>query len=101
MCHENYQFIDEEAPWDIASKILLYSRELIVEHITEILGGKEDRNKKVYAHFLNKQDWRDNSLEKGLRRVMQTFRLAGVESQCVTRVLEGFGEKFFEFDKIK
>jgi len=49
---------------------LLYSRELIVEHITEILGGKEDRNKKVYAHFLNKQDWRDNSLEKGLRRVM-------------------------------
>jgi Sec7-like guanine-nucleotide exchange factor len=32
---------------------------------------------------------------------MQTFRLAGVESQCVTRVLEGFGDKFFQYDKTK
>jgi Sec7-like guanine-nucleotide exchange factor len=95
------QFIDDEAPWDIASKILLYSRELTVEMITEILGGKEDRNKKIYGHFLDKQDWRDNSLEMGLRRVMQTFRLAGVESQCVTRVLEGFAAKYFEFDSNK
>jgi len=58
----------------------MYSRELNVEHITEILGGKEDRNKAIYAHFLDKQDFRDQSLEKSFRRVMQTLRLAGVES---------------------
>ena len=32
---------------------------------------------------------------------MQTFRLAGVESQCVTNVLEGFAKKFNEFDQKK
>jgi Sec7-like guanine-nucleotide exchange factor len=79
-CQEIYGLVDKEAPWDIASKILLFSRELIVEHVTEILGGKEDRNKAIYAHFLDKQDWRDRSLLNSLRRVMQTFRLAGVES---------------------
>lgn len=30
---------------------------------------------------------------------MQTFRLAGVESQVVLRVMEGFSYKFFEYDK--
>lgn len=79
-CQELYGHIDKEAPWEIASKILLYSREMVVEHVTEILGGKEDRNKAIYGYFLDKQDFRDNSLEKSLRRVMQTFRLAGVES---------------------
>ena len=29
---------------------------------------------------------------------MQTFRLAGVESQVVLRVMEGFSFKFFEYD---
>ena len=32
---------------------------------------------------------------------MQTFRLAGVESQVVLRVMEGFSFKFFEHDKTK
>lgn len=32
---------------------------------------------------------------------MQTFRLAGVESQVVLRVMEGFSYKFFEHDKKK
>ena len=100
-CKEQYGFIDDEAPWEVASKILLYSREVSVEHVTEIVGGKEDRNKLIYASFLDKHDWRDCNLEHSLRRVMQTFRLAGVESQCVTRVLEGFGAKFFQHDKSK
>ena len=47
-CQEIYKFIDEEAPWDIASKILLYSRELNVDMVIEILGGKEERNKAIY-----------------------------------------------------
>lgn len=51
-CQEIYKFIDEDAPWDIASKILLYSREPIVEHVTEIIGGKEQRNAKIFAQFL-------------------------------------------------
>lgn len=53
-CQEIYKFIDDDAPWDIASKILLYSREPIVEHITEIIGGKEARNGKIFQHFLQK-----------------------------------------------
>lgn len=53
-CQELYGMVDEQAPWDIASKILLFSREVKVEHVTEILGGKEDRNKNIYAHFLDK-----------------------------------------------
>jgi hypothetical protein len=43
-CEEIYKFIDEVAPWDVASKILLYSRELLVENVIEIIGGKEKRN---------------------------------------------------------
>jgi hypothetical protein len=43
-CEESYKFIDEDAPWDVASKILLYSRELLVENVIEIIGGKEKRN---------------------------------------------------------
>jgi hypothetical protein len=69
-CQELYGMVDTEAPWDIASKILLFSREIIVEHVTEILGGKEDRNKAIYGCYLDKQDFRDNSLEKSFRRVM-------------------------------
>jgi Sec7-like guanine-nucleotide exchange factor len=79
-CEEIYKFIDEKAPWDIASKILLYSREVTVEHVTEIIGGKEARNKEVYQQFLDKQDFSDNDLLLSFRKSMQTFRLAGVES---------------------
>ena len=53
-CKEQYGFIDDDAPWEVASKILLYSREVSVEHVTEIVGGKEDRNKLIYASFLDK-----------------------------------------------
>jgi hypothetical protein len=42
---------------------LLYSRELSVEHVTEIIGGKEERNKIIYDLFLDKQDFRDCNLE--------------------------------------
>ena len=100
-CHETYKFIDEQTPWEIASKILLFSRQLLVEHVTEIIGGKEDRNKVIYDLFLDKQDFSDFDLEKTLRRTMQTFRLAGVESQVVLRVMEGFAFKHFEYDQSK
>lgn len=79
-CEEIYKFIDEDAPWDVASKILLYSRELLVENVIEIIGGKEKRNITIYNQFLEKQNFIDAELEFCLRRFMQTFRLAGVES---------------------
>jgi Sec7-like guanine-nucleotide exchange factor len=69
-CIDLYKFIDEEAPWEIASKLLLFSREMTVEHVTEILGGKEDKNKTIYKLFLDKHDWSDNNLEKSMRRVL-------------------------------
>jgi hypothetical protein len=53
-CSDLYKFIDEQTPWDIASKILLFSRSLTVEHVTEIIGGKEERNHAIYDHFLDK-----------------------------------------------
>lgn len=79
-CEDLYKFIDADAPWDIAAKILLYSREMVVEHVTEIVGGREDRNLKIYKSFLEKQCMGGLSLENALRRTMQTFRMAGVES---------------------
>jgi brefeldin A-resistance guanine nucleotide exchange factor 1 len=69
--------------------------------VTEIVGGKEERNKLIYDQFLEKQDFSDFDLEKCLRRTMQTFRLAGVESQVVLRVMEGFSYKFHEHDSTK
>ena len=97
-CQEIYKFIDEDAPWDVASKILLYSREPSVENVTEIIGGKESRNSKIFNKFLEKQDFRDGDLELCVRRFLQTFRLAGVESQVILRVMESFSFKYFEHD---
>mmetsp|Transcript_10037 Transcript_10037/g.15282 ORF Transcript_10037/g.15282 Transcript_10037/m.15282 type:complete len:175 (+) Transcript_10037:1598-2122(+) len=100
-CEEIYKFIDENAPWDIAAKILLYSRELIVEHVTEIIGGKEDRHKAIFKAFLEMNDFSDNVLELSLRKTMQTFRLGGVESQVILRVMEAFAKHYFELDESK
>lgn len=45
---------------------------------------------------MDKQDFNDLDLEQSLRRFMQTFRLAGVESQVVLRVMAEFAYKFFD-----
>ena len=79
-CKDLYGNIDKSTPWDIASKILLYSRLINVEHVTEVIGGKEERNKEIFDLFLDKQDFGDGNLENCLRRIMMSFRLAGVES---------------------
>ena len=95
-CKDLYGNIDEQTPWEVASKILLYSRNLIVEHVTEVIGGKEERNKQIYDLFLDKQDFDDGNLELCLRRIMMSFRLAGVESQVVLRVMEGFSFMYYQ-----
>lgn len=48
----------------------MFSREITVENVTEILGGKEDKHKTIYKHFLEKHDWADGNLEQCMRRVL-------------------------------
>ena len=69
-CSELYKFIDEKTPWEVAGKILLFSRGLNVDQVIEILGGKTDRQKAIYKEFLLKHDWKDNSLEHSIRRIL-------------------------------
>ena len=46
--------------------------------------------------FLNKMDFNDSDIEQSMRRYLQTFRLAGVDSQVVSRIIETFGHKFHD-----
>lgn len=46
--------------------------------------------------FLDRMDYSDSDIEQCMRRFLQTFRLAGVDSQVVGRIIERFGHKFFE-----
>lgn len=43
-----YKYIDEQTPAEVASKILLFSRDMQIDKIAEILGGKDDRAKVRY-----------------------------------------------------
>jgi Sec7-like guanine-nucleotide exchange factor len=65
-----------------------------------VIGGKDDRAKRIMDAYLEKMDFRDGSIEHSMRRFLQTFRLAGVDSQVVNRIVEKFGHKFFEKDVI-
>lgn len=40
-----YKYIDESTPAEVASKILLFSRDMNIDKIAEIIGGKDDRAK--------------------------------------------------------
>ena len=48
--------------------------------------------------YLGKMDYKELDLENSLRKFLQTFRLAGVDSQVVLRILEQFSHRFFELD---
>lgn len=50
--------------------------------------------------FLDKMDFSDGSVEHSMRRFLTTFRLAGVDSQVVSRIIERFSFKFFERDPL-
>ena len=43
-------------------------------------------------------DYKELDLESSLRKFLQTFRLAGVDSQVVLRILEQFSHRFFALD---
>lgn len=47
---------------------------------------------------MDKMDYKELDLESSLRKFLQTFRLAGVDSQVVLRILELFSHRFFDVD---
>lgn len=92
---ESYE-AEEQAK--VAAKVLMYSRSVEMDKIAENLGGKDEIYKAVFEQYLLMQDYSDNMIEKQLRSFMQTFRMAGIESQVVFRILESFGQKCYERD---
>ena len=78
--------------------MLLNSRKVSLDKIAEIIGGKDDRAKQCLEEYLNRQDYVDCNIEKSMRGFMQSFRMAGVDSQVVFNILEKFGDKYYEKD---
>lgn len=78
------------------AEFLLYSRNIPVESVLELIGDK--RNTSLIGLFMKHFEpiMINKNIEKCLREVFTSFRLAGVESQTVERVLEQFG--FFYYD---
>lgn len=93
-------FVQEDQA-KVAAKVLMYSRSVEMDKIAECLGGKDEIHKQVFDEYLLRQDYSDNHIEKQLRSFMQTFRMAGIESQVVFRILESFGQKCYERDNQK
>jgi Sec7-like guanine-nucleotide exchange factor len=72
----------------VGAKVLLYSRQIEMDKIAECLGGKDDLSKQVMDQYLEMQDYEACQIEVSLRSFMQTFRMAGIDSQVVFRILE-------------
>ena len=47
------------------------------------------------------QDFKENKIVDSLRSFLQSFRMAGIDSQVVNRIIENFGHKFYEKDETK
>jgi len=81
------------------SELLLYSRNIPVESILELIGDKRETEllnmymKRFEPLIFNK------NLEKSIRELFTSFRLAGVESQVVERVLENFGHFYYDISQ--
>ena len=52
-----YSYMDSNTPVDVASKILTYSREVQIAKVIEVIGGKDERSKRVLEAFLDKMDF--------------------------------------------
>ena len=89
---------DEGSRALVAGKVLLHSRNVEIDKIAEVIGGKEQVALDCLAAFLERQDYSDKHIEHRLRSFMKTFRMAGVESQVIFRILEQYGHKAFEMD---
>ena len=71
ICQDNHDL-------DIAAKVLIFSRNVSVEQVTETIGGKKFGD--VFTAFLKQQDFSSMDLETSLRLFMQTFLMSGVEA---------------------
>lgn len=67
LINENFE---EESRACAAAKVLMYSRQVEIDKIAECLGGKEEHHKKCFDEYLQRQDYRDNDIEKSLRSFM-------------------------------
>jgi Sec7-like guanine-nucleotide exchange factor len=83
----------------VASKVLLYSRRVKIDCIAETFGGKDQRSIKTLNAYLNRQDYSALNIQDSLRSFMQTFRMAGIDSQVVFRILEKFAGVYYEKDE--
>jgi Sec7-like guanine-nucleotide exchange factor len=78
------------------SEFLLYSRNIKVESVLEMIGDKrEGMLLEEYLARFNPLMFNKN-MEKSIRELFTSFRLAGVESQTVERVLESFGYHYYD-----
>ena len=98
---QTFEDCNEDTKTKIEAKILLNSRKVELDKIAEIIGGKQDRSKLLLLAYLERQDYFDCNIEKSLRGFLQTFRMAGVDSQVVFNILEKFGDKYYEKDTTK
>ena len=87
---------DESIIAEHVAELLLYSRNIKVEAVLEIIGDK--RETQIMNSFLDqyKPIVFNKNLEKSLRELFTSFRLAGVESAVVERVLENFGHFYYK-----
>lgn len=97
---ELFPQIDDDIPSKIAAKVLLYSRRVLIDVIAETFGGKDDRSKKCLDQYLQRQDYTANHVQDSLRGFMQTFRMAGIDSQVVFRILEHFSKVYYSHDSL-
>jgi hypothetical protein len=44
-----YSYMDPTTPAEVASKILVFSRDVLIDKVAEIIGGKDDRAKVNYT----------------------------------------------------
>lgn len=98
---QTYEGLGLEQVCKIAAKVLLNSRRVSLDKIAEIIGGKDEKAKQCLEQYLERQDYADCNIEKSMRGFLQTFRMAGVESQVIFNILEKFGDKYFEKDHTK
>lgn len=53
-----YSYMDSTTPAEVASKILVYSRDILIDKVAEIIGGKDERAK-VNDYLWNNIKYRD------------------------------------------
>ena len=85
---ERYELAEDPMMQKVAAKVLLYSRRVNIDKIAETIGGKDEKSKILLSAYLDRLDYKDCNIEQSLRSFMQTFRMAGVDSQVVFRILE-------------